>query len=268
VLFVGEQGLEIGGLRTSVVTRDPKLARLVTKRYKGFLSEGVPDWQIEIGVKLDRPSSLPEEVSVRPNGVSGRFTIERGDFFGSVDLRERSGRVALIESDEISLDSFFRIAFSLALVDVRGVLVHAASLARKGKAYLFCGLSASGKSTIAHVSRDATILTDELSITRLHPQGAICYGTPFWRKLARGGENLSAPLVGIYFLHRGNGHKIDALKAKQALERLLPNIIFFAKEPRMTARLLAVATALVESVPCFDLTFLPDPDLWEVIEHA
>jgi hypothetical protein len=55
---------------------------------------------------------------------------------------------------------------------------------------------------------------------------------------------------------------------RRALERLLPNVLFFARDPELTARVLDIAGELVESVPCFDLSFRLDPGFWEVIDRA
>lgn len=265
---MGEVGLKIAGLSTSIATREPELASLLKDRYKGFLSEGAPDWRIEFTTRLPGLGSPAEDVVVRRNGGPNRFMVERYDFVGILELKERSGQVAFAEPDEFSVDSFFRIAYSLALADAGGLLIHAASLIRKGRGYLFCGPSGSGKSTVARLSPDATLLSDELSIVRIDDGRARCYGTPFWGELARGGEDRSAPLVGIYCLHKGSRHAVEALKPRRALERLLPNVMFFAKEPELTARILDISADLVEAVPCFDLSFLPDPAFWKVVKDG
>jgi len=196
------------------------------------------------------------------------FLVERADFAGTVDLTKCSGSVALTDSNEFSVDSFLRIVYSLALVEAHGLVVHAASLVRSGKAYLFCGPSGSGKTTVSRLSRDAILLSDELSIVRIYGAEALCYGTPFWGELARAGEDRAAPLVGIYFLHKAERHAVEAIGPRRALERLLPNVLFFAREADLTARVLGISADLVEAVPCFDLSFRPDPGFWEVVEDA
>lgn len=265
---MGEVSLAIAGLRTSIVTQEPEIAGVLADRYKGFLSEGAPDWRIEFTTQPPGQGSSVEDVVVRRNGGPNRFMVERYDFVGILDLKERSGQVAFAEPDEFSVDSFFRIAYSLALIEAGGLLIHAASLVKEEKGYLFCGPSGSGKTTVARLSPDATLLSDELSIVRIDEGRARCYGTPFWGELARGGEDRSAPLVGIYCLHKGSRHAIEALKPRQSLERLLPNVMFFATEPEFMAQILDISSDLVEAVPCFDLSFLPDPAFWKVIEDG
>ncbi len=265
---MGEIRLGIGGLCTSILTRDSEVASLVRDRYKGFLSAETPDWRIEIGARRAGPLPFDGDVEVRRDGGLGVFSVKRADFAGTVDLTKCSGSVALADPNEFSVDSFLRIVYSLALVEARGLVVHAASLVRNGKAYLFCGPSGSGKTTVARLSPDAILLSDELSIVRISEEGALCYGTPFWGELARGGEDRAAALAGIYFLHKGERHAVGVLRPRRALERLLPNVLFFARNAELTAQVLGTSADLVEGVPCFDLSFRLDPGFWEVIEDG
>jgi len=267
---VDEVRLGIAGLHTGILTRDPEVARIVRARYKGFLSAGTPadtpGWRIEM--KAEPSPTLTDDVVVRPDSRPARFQVTRGDLAGTVDLGQRRGTVSLAQPNEFSIDSFLRIVYSLALVDAHGLVVHAASLIRNGRAFLFCGRSGSGKTTIARLSRDATLLSDELSIVRITERRARCYGTPFWGDLARAGADRAASLHAIYFLHHGSRHAVEAVRPRQALERLLPNVLFFAREADLTARVLGIAADLVEAVPCFDLSFRLDAGFWEVIDRA
>jgi hypothetical protein len=265
---VTDLSIRIAGLRTSILTTDPAIAGVVRGRYEGFLSAGIPDWRIEMGAQPVGRPPFAQDVVVTRNGGPGRFSVKRADFTGTVDLGERRGTVALADPDEVSVDAFLRILYSLALVEAEGLVVHAASLIRNGKAYLFCGPSGSGKTTVARLSPDAILLSDELSIVRLARGGACCHGTPFWGELARAGEDREAPLAGIYFLRKGDRHAAEAIGSRQALERLLPNVMFFARETDLTARVLGISAKLVETVRCFDLSFRPDPGFWEVVENG
>ena len=263
---MAELSIEIAGLRAGILTRDPEVSDVVRERYRGFLSTGIPGWRIEMTAT---PVPLcADDVVVSPEGRPTRFRVTRGDLAGTVDLDQRRGTVSLAEPSEFSIDTFLRIVYSLALVEARGLVIHAASLIRNDRAYLFCGPSGSGKTTLAGLAPDATLLSDELSIVRVSDKRARCYGTPFWGELARAGEDRAAPLAGIYFLRHGSRHAVDAVKPRQALERLLPNILFFAREADLTARVLGIAADLVEAVPCFDLSFRRDPGFWEVIDRA
>ncbi len=246
-----ELSVEIAGLRSAVVTRDRDVLDVVRDRYKGFLSPGTPDWRIEIDLRQAAGHRSDGDVLVSRDGERARFVIKRWDFVGTADLAERRASATFAGANEYSIDSFLRILYSLALVEAHGLVVHAASLIRNGRAHLFSGPSGAGKTTLARLSPDATLLSDELSIVRLADGRARCHGTPFW------GE-----------LHHGSRHAVEAITPRRALERLLPNVLFFARDPELTGRVLEIAADLVESVPCFDLSFRLDPGFWEVIDRA
>src|SRR5207244_11050801 len=243
---VAELSVEIAGLRTEILTEDPEVVGVVRERYEGFVSPGTASWRIEMKTEAVPDPRPGGDVLLRRNGDGAQFAVRRGDFSGVLDIRRRSGMVTLCEAHEASIDSFLRIVYSLALVEVGGLVVHAASLVRHGRAYLFCGPSGSGKTTVARLSPDATLLSDELSIVRTTGGPAVCFGTPFRGELALAGADRAARLVGIYFLRHGDRHAVLALRPRQALARLLPNVLFFAREADLTAAGFRIGTGLVD----------------------
>jgi hypothetical protein len=268
---VAELGIAVAGLRTVVAVPDGEVATAVRERFGGFLSSEAPAWRIDVGRHGGTPALL-DGVDVRRAGGPARFSVKRRDFCGTVDLGTRRGDLALTDpgtvSSGVSIESFLRVLYSLALVETRGLVVHAASLMRDEGVYLFCGASGSGKTTVARLSTDATVLSDELSIVRMVEDRGVCFGTPFRGELALPGADRGGSLVGVYFLHHGPRHAVEPLGPRQALARLLPNVLFFAREADVTSQVFRIAADLVEAVPCFDLSFRPDPGFWEVIRNA
>lgn len=257
--------LEIGGIAASIATRDEAMVGLIRDRYKGFIADRRVDWRLEMGVGTV-PTAPEPDVVVERTGADDCFSVRRHDFVGTLDLGRRTGWVTLLEADEIALDSFFRVAYSLALLERGGLVLHSASLVRGGRARVFCGPSGSGKTTIARLSDDASLLSDELSIVRVANGRVVAHGTPFWGDLARAGDNVCVPVAGVYLLHHGPHHVVQPLPAARALAALLPNVLFFAKDAALGRRLLAIAGGLVESVPCATLTFRRDPGFWEILD--
>jgi hypothetical protein len=259
--------VEIAGVRTAFVTAPAEVAAVVSQRYAGFLSLAPAHWRFETGL---RPGGLVplEDVVVGSGGGPNRLVVERHDFLATLDLAARAGTLALGVVDPVTIDTFLRVAYSLALLEAGGLLVHAASLGRGPRAWLFPGRSGSGKTTLARLSPDATLLSDEISIVRLEAGGARVHGSPFWGELARAGANAAVPLVAIHFLRHADRHAAIPLMPRQALAALLPNVLFFAAEPALVARVFDVAAGLVERVPCFTLGFRPEASVWEAIEHA
>ncbi|MDP2996087.1 MAG: hypothetical protein Q8N47_01285 [Bryobacterales bacterium] len=147
-----------------------------------------------------------------------------------------------------------------------GFLLHAASGMRNGSAFLFSGLSGAGKTTLSRLApADVTLLTDEISYVRQEESGYRAYGTPFAGELAKVGENVSAPVGGLYFLAQGLENRIEAVEPAEAARRLLRNILFFAKDPELVNGLFDSACRFVQCVPAYRLTFYPDERVWDLI---
>jgi hypothetical protein len=264
---VDELTLDIGGVRAAFLTRHPDIARVVAHRYRGFLSAGSPDWRIEVEARPEGVVALAD-VAVRPDGRPRRLRIERHDFLATLDLDARTGTLRLGAIDRIAIDTFLRVAYSLALLPAGALLVHAASLGREGRAWLFPGPSGSGKTTLTRLSADAELLSDEISIVRVDADGVRCHGSPFFGDLGRPGDNRALPLAAIHFLRHADHHVASPLPARRALTALLPNVLFFAREGELVARVLEIAAALTAAAPSFALGFRPEPSVWEVIAAA
>jgi hypothetical protein len=262
-----EIGLAIGGFRVRVVSPHAPVIDVVRRRYTGFIAEGSGDWRLHIDLD-SRDAVRGPDVVVARDGSPDRFDLSRYDFEGSLDLGRRVADVTIAEAHELTVDSLLRVMLSLALVPASGLLVHAASLVRDGRGYLFPGVSGAGKTTVARLSLDTTLLSDELSIVTAPAAECRVHGTPFWGELARAGEAGSAPLAGIYFLRHASHHAVTSLGERAALTRVLATVMSFAREPDVIARVMDLAAGLVARVPCFLLDFRRDPGFWEVIERG
>src|SRR5213082_2416074 len=102
--------------------------------------------------------------------------------------------------NQYALDSLLRVLLSWKLLGHRGFLLHAATVVRDGKAYIFTGRSGAGKSTVASLSPEGSVLTDEISLLRREHGMWRAYGTPFWGEFRAAGLNISAPLAGVFRL--------------------------------------------------------------------
>lgn len=92
------------------------------------------------------------------------------------------------------------------------------------------------------------------------------YGTPFAGELARAGENLRAPLDTVYLLTQGPENRITDVDKAEAARTLLRNLLFFAEDNELVQAVFLSALDLVEHVPVRRLTFLPEPEAWNLIQ--
>jgi hypothetical protein len=166
---------------------------------------------------------------------------------------------------EYGLDSLIRILLSVLLAPQRGFLLHAATVLREGRAYVFTGKSGAGKSTVASLSPAGSVLTDEISLLKFVDGAWHAFGTPFWGEFRAEGANVHAPITGLYFLKQAPDDRMERISARDALRAMLPNILFFSQDRQMTESLLRLLTEFVDVVPCQRLLFRKDSHFWSVV---
>jgi hypothetical protein len=256
--------IEIGGMPVLVRTESAEFHDMLEGRYAGFVNPAANP-VFEFDVEIVPPGKITGEDDVLVRCEAGRWLIERGDLRAEWD--PASGRGHIVQSaNPYSIDSALRIIHSLILAREGGLLVHAASAVRNGKAFLFAGLSGAGKTTISRLApADVTLLTDEISYLRRDGDGYVAYGTPFAGELAKVGENVQAPLAALYLLRQGPENAIEPVSAGDAVRSLLENILFFVQDSELVSLVFESACELVKRVPVYRLTFVPDARVWELI---
>jgi hypothetical protein len=256
--------IEIGGMPVLVRTDSQEFVRMLEGRYAGFLSPDAPP-AFEFDVDLVPPQRITDEDEVAVRFEGQRWLIERGDLRAEWDPATRSGRITQ-SANPYAIDTALRVIHSLILAAEGGMLVHAASAVRNGKAFLFAGVSGAGKTTISRLAPpDVTLLTDEISYVRRVGDSYVAHGTPFAGELAKVGENVQAPLAALYLLHQGPENVIEPVATGDAARSLLENVLFFAHDPELVNMVFESACDLVRRIPVFRLTFVKDPRVWEMI---
>ena len=274
----GELDIGIGGLWVRLRTDSPDFVAEMSSRFAGFLGHvAQPDHVFDITLRPFRDIDADDEdtidahedgVQVTRNGPL--WQVHRGDFHAEWDPLLRHGHARMVPSP-YSLDSVIRILHTLILAEQGGMLMHASSVAWGGRAFVFTGVSGAGKTTISRLCPpDAHILTDEMSFLRPNTDGChFAHGTPFSGELGRPGENLSAPLACVFLLAQGPENRIDHLSPTEAVRALMANVLYFARDDALTARVFDNAIALAARVPVRRLTFFPDARVWDFIgTHA
>lgn len=257
--------VEIGGTTIALHTLDPSFQRVVENRYAGFLGSSA-DSQFAFDIDLCEPSeSGPVDDELHLQMEKGEWSLQRGNFRARWNPESRRGWIRQT-CNSYAIDCVLRIVHTLLLARQGGFLVHAASAIRGGKAFLFAGVSGAGKTTISRLAPpDTTLLTDEISYVRREANQYLACGTPFAGELGRAGENVSAPLCGVFLLEKGLQNRIEPLVDAEAIRRLLRNILFFAEDPELVQLVFQSACEFVSLVPVRRLEFVPDPAVWEII---
>jgi len=166
---------------------------------------------------------------------------------------------------EYALDSLIRILLTMVLLPQRGFLLHAATVVRDGRAYVFMGRSGAGKSTVASLSPAGTVLTDEISLLRFSDDCWQAYGTPFWGEFRAAGQNEHYPIAGVYTLVQSTQDRVEGLTTKEMIRALLPCVLFFNSKVESNEDLLRLLLGFVEQVPCHLLHFRRNDGFWKVV---
>lgn len=167
--------------------------------------------------------------------------------------------------NQYTLDSLLRVLLSWKLLERQGFLLHAATVIRNGKAYIFTGRSGAGKSTVATLSPQGSVLTDEISLLRRENGVWRAYGTPFWGEFKAAGSNSSAPVAGIFRLLQASENRVIALRPMAILRTLLPNVLFFSAEAEANRQLLEILSRAATEIDGYNLSFRKNSTFWEVL---
>ncbi len=261
----GQTSVVIGGLPINIQSANRSFISMLEQRYAGFVAAPANGGiRLDVEVVASEGDSGDEDLEVRY--ADGRWMINRGDFRAQWDPVSMRGSVPQGEYPYAN-DSVMRIVHSLVLAERGGFLVHSASAVRNGRAFLFAGVSGAGKTTISRMAPpDVTLLTDEISYVRRVGDRYEACGTPFAGDLGRAGENISAPLAGLYLLVQGRQNTASRIGGADAARRLLRHILFFADDASRVEQLFRSVCDFVARVPVYELTFRPDERAWDMIE--
>lgn len=164
------------------------------------------------------------------------------------------GKLTFFEGDDLLLANL--------LSDRKGFLIHASGVDLRGEGLLFVGPSGAGKSTIAKMLKGkAKLLCDDRIAVRRMKDGFRIFGT--WRH----GEihevdSASAPLKGVFFLHKSKENRLEPVRNKKALIRKLLSCVI---KPFTTAawweKTLVTLDGLFDNVPFYELFFNREEDI-------
>ena len=243
-------GLSIGRVPFRLQTSDKQLFGAASARYAAFTDAAA------------RPITIALNNGATPEGAPADFAYE----FEGAALRAFSHGIRFDGvRNQYALDSLLRVLLSWKLLGRLGFLLHAATVVRNGKAYIFTVRSGAGKSTVASLSPEGSVLTDEISLLRREDGMWRAYGTPFWGEFRAAGSNSSAPVAGIFRLLQAAENGVEILRPMAILRALLPNVLFFSAETEANRRLLEILSQAATEIAGYDLAFRKNTTFWEVL---
>ena len=163
---------------------------------------------------------------------------------------------------KLAIDNALMILFALSTASHGVALFHSSTVSYANKAYMFLGVSGTGKSThsslwLKHI-KGTELLNDDNPVVRVFDDGHVTvYGSP-WSGKTPCYRNLSYPLGGIVLLSQAPYNKIHRLSGIQAYVALVPSISGKRWDKQIADGLHQTEDALAKTVPTWHLECLPD----------
>ncbi len=250
-----KQVIGFAGFGASIDTESARLRELVEASYRGFDSAS-PILRFEAVVRESRAPARPE---VRVERTSDSVSIDSSDFSAVIDLRERVARIEQ-RCAVHPIDSCLRIAYSALHPEHGGFLLHAGAVVRDGRAYVFCGPSGAGKTTIVDLLGGMG-LADEVVAIVPSSRGFAAAGTPYWV-----GTDASAPISALFFLRPSDTTRAVP-HAGDTAQAIWQSVQTAGLSNSDAASVRAKCRVLADTVPCRELHFALDRrEVWRAIE--
>lgn len=148
-----------------------------------------------------------------------------------------------------------------------GLMLHSCGVIDGENGILFAGYGSAGKSTTARIwdgLKDVRVLNDDRTIIREFDGQFRIYGTP-WPGLGGIARPDDAPLKKIFIIKHGSSNQAVRLPpAKAAAELLVRSFAPYWNSPAMVFTL-QFLDELCMSIPCYELSFVPDQSAVEYV---
>lgn len=263
--------LDIGGIVVALLCNDARTIALLRRHYADFLADA------------DCPPLVVVNAFVDPGlpviGLAGREV-----YYNAADqrllmlgaeavLHLAQGAVQLWLAPGHILDNIeytLRVVYALLAVRHGGLLLHAAGIVQQERAYLFCGQSGSGKTTVARLSPPDAVLNDDLVL--LLPSGLTgweAYATPFSNPTQQPpAGRIAAPLARLVFLVQAAEVRLVEMPPARALAELLAVVPVITANAALGSQVMQIGSHLLADVGGYYLRFRPEPSFWAVVANG
>ena len=274
--------LAIGDFCCLLACTDATIAAKFREYYSGYLLNGrEPDFVIELDVVHHPPGAhqVPYSLLMTKMVQGNRFSFGSGLLEGSLVSEKRCKIVvkeALLGGMCVRIFEQFLYQIYYTLLHNQNprptsFLIHASGVSRDGKGFVFSGRSGSGKSTIALLSSQETVLNDEAVIVEKQNGDFRIRSTPFNGRF-KIKKNSSAPLKAVFLLEHAKENRLELLSKADFVRKFVKEVIFSAPllsmdKEKAFSEMLGFCSRLVEEVPTYQLCFRPDRNFWKCIEE-
>lgn len=194
------------------------------------------------------------------------------EFAGRITPGLRAAELSLVAPEgplfDRGLENFLRAMTASFVLEAGGLLLHAATVVRAGRAYVFFGPSGAGKTTVTRLSSRDTVLSDDMTLVLPGPGGFEAVGIPFGMAHHHVPDTREAfPIAGLHRLVQSPAVERTALSGAAALAELTTCLPYVCEDREEASRSLDIAGRLLSRVPAWRLFFRKDDSFWNVIQE-
>jgi hypothetical protein len=280
-----ELRIGIAEIVISIVSEETFTDFALDDAYRSFIAEGEPEVTLHLHYgKLTDDYDCGEKIF--DSGTTWSFHRRNENYLLRISYTSENStpdRIAILKPDFRSGDvyifdrrstlnpllyPFAELLMINLLSQGRGVLTHSCGTDNNGKGILFVGESGAGKSTLSDLWKDkkgVTVLSDDRIIIRKIDGRFWIYGTP-WHGDVKLCSPERAPLEKIFFLKHAKVSKVERIEGINAASKLLVCSFPTFWDKKGMEFTLGFIDELTREVPCYELGFVPDKRIIDLVK--
>jgi hypothetical protein len=210
--------------------------------------------------KYTAPSSTPTIRNSKNTVVQAQYSIKLGR--QSRQKYQKRGQtyyflVLPIRKNFWLFNELLRSVFIIELAHQGGFLLHASSLIKSGKAWLFIGHPGAGKSTMRRLYPEKLCLGDDLAIIRQIGSSRYLYGSPFYARTQTSYPNQRFPLGPIFTVKLSSHYLLEKLSFPQNAQVLIEQCFLpgVRHEPKLKEKIISLVWHTSQVSPIYRLVY-------------
>ena len=177
----------------------------------------------------------------------------------------------LYDNALFGINNALMVLYALSTACRQTALFHSSVVSYRGRAYMFLGVSGTGKSTHTGLwlrnIEGTQMVNDDNPVVRQTADGIKVYGSP-WSGKTPCYRNVSYPLGALVQLSQAPHNAIRRLRPLEAYAALMPSISGKRWYAHIADGLHKMETTIISEIPIFHLECLPDADAARVCCQA
>lgn len=282
----GGKVISLSGLRVALEGMEEESETFIARRFRRYLEE-IPDGSPDLRLRFVRDPGAPFLEVPRAGSIMTSYAMQHavrdqvlyyacGTLCVRLDLatldgialtRERVGDLVNGDPVHLAVENLLRACLAWTVLLEGGFMLHAASVVRGGRCYLFFGSSGSGKSTLAAMC-GGEVISDDLTLVLPAGDGFEAIGSPF-RGTYSACEDLTGryPVVALYRLRKNETVHLERPTAAIAFSEFVANLPFVVGEIDRHPGAWDSARRAFAKLHFYHLYFRKDTSFWDVIGH-